>query len=364
MTLFGSSHDDDFAEYGSAGFAVARSFLSREVVVSGRHGGIAFRHYKVPKSRGTSAYVVLAIKTSMPGELVVEPEGAATKLAKGLGMVEEFQTGDAELDDKYYFSGTTDEYVREVFSNPQNLDLTRRILATRCTRLEKADDELRASAPGQDFLPVAEIIQIVEALAAFRLPSEVHGLEREAVSGRDALGLVMSAIVLIAAPGYWGLTRTKPLINGGWTFASHEAPLLALFTVALLLFAYFMLRGHSMQARLFLGLLLLSPLLVAAFAGALMIVNERFDRSEATPHQTRLLHKYATHSRRGSHYHLVFRSWRGRGSEDIEVDDGTYLIAATRPRLWELRTREGRLGEPWVESIDMPTRPQDVRSPQ
>ncbi len=359
-----SSSDQDLSEYGVAGFQVSRSSFKGSVTVSGRLAGISFKHYTVPSTRNRRAHVVVLISTNAPGALLVEEESASDKFAKGLGLVNQFRTGDAELDEKYYFAGTTDEYVSEVFSNSGNLDATRRILAGRCTRFEKRDNELRASAYGKDLLPVAELKDVVAQLARLRLPSAVHGAEREAISGRNAAWLVLSVAVLIGAPGWWGLLYTKPLLDGGWTFASHEARLLGALTIAFLVFAYFVLKGHSMQARLFLGLLMFTPLLAAAFAGLLMILNERFDRSEITAHEAQLVQRYETHSRRSTHYHLVFRSWRGRGSENISVNYDTYLLAATRPPLWELRTREGRLGEPWVESMAVPTHAVDVRSTQ
>ena len=363
MRLWRTKNDDRFDEYEDAGFRVERSWYSRRVEVAGSHAGITFTHYNIPPVRLGKGRVILAVKNAQPGELLVDPEGVATKMAKGLGMVEEFQTGDAELDEKYYFSGSTDEYVRQVFSDSQNLDATRRILAGTCTRLEKTDGELRALLWGQDFLPVDEVKMVVEQLARFKLPNEVLGTEREAISGRGAFALLSGVVALIGLPGYWGLTRSKPLVDGAWAFASHEAWLLGGLTAALLVFAYFVLKGHSMQVGLFFVLLVMSPLLAAVFAGWLMLYNEKFDRSEATSHEARLLRRYAT-TGRNSTYHLVFSSWRGQHAESFEVDYATYLLAQNRPRQWELRTRDGRLGEAWVESMDVSTRAQDARSPQ
>ena len=360
MRLWRTKNDDRFDEYEEAGFQVERSWYSRRVMVAGYHAGITFTHYNIPPVRAGKGRVILAIKNTQPGELLVDPEDVATKLAKGLGMVEEFQSGDADLDDKYYFSGSTDEYVTQVFSNSENLDATRRILAGTCTRLEKTDDELRAIVWGQDFLPVDEVKMVVEQLARFRLPNEVLGTEREAISGRGAFGVVAGVVALVGFPGWWGLTSTKPLLDGGWTFASHEAWPLAGLTIVLLTFAYFVLKGHSMQVGLFFVLLVMSPLLAAVCAGWLMLYNEKFDRSEATSHEARLLRRYAT-TGKNSTYHLVFSSWRGQHAESFEVDYATYLRAQTHPRQWELRTRNGRLGEAWVESMDVSTRAQDVR---
>jgi len=355
---------DRLAEYQRAGLKSDRSFLTGKVVVSGQHGAVAFKQYNVPADKNSPGRMIVGIETSAPGEFVVELETAATKLAKGIGMVEEFQTGDAELDEKYYFAGLTDEYVRDVFSNRQNLDATRRILTGRCTRLEKTEDELNASAQGQELFSVAEIKQLVEQLASFRLPSEVGGEEQETMSGRHAAWTVMAAGVLVAAAGFWGLISTNPLLDGGWTFATHEAALLGVLTAGFFMGVYFLFKGHSMQAKLFLTLLIASPLIVCAFAGVLMIANEKLDRSEAISHQAHLVSRYTTRGKRSTYYHLTFRSWRGLDSEHVEVEHGTYLMAAQRPGVWELRTHEGWLGQPWIESINMPTPAQDVRSPK
>ena len=364
MSWWSKSDDQDYSEYGVAGFQVTRSSLNGSVTISGRLAGTSFTHRSMPATRDKRAHVVVVISTNAPGAFLVEEPSASDKVARSLGLVNPFQTGDAQLDEKYYFAGTTDEYVREIFSNPANLDATRRILAGRCTRFEKRNNELRASAYGKELLPVEELKEVVAQLAKLRLPSAVHGGEREGLSGSNAALLLVTVGVLIGAPGWWGLVYTKPLLDGGWTFASHEAKLLGALTFAFLVFAYVLLKGHSMQARLFLGVLMLSPLIAGAFAGLLMVINERFDRSAAAAHETQLVRRYETHSRRSTSYHLVFRSWRGQGSENISVNYDTYLLAATRPRLWELRTREGRLGEPWVESMNTPAHAADARSNQ
>jgi len=333
-------------EYERAGMQISRPFL-RNTVISGQHAGIRFEHYIIPAGKHTPARTVVSISTTAPGELHVRPETGGTEAVKQFGMVDEFQTGDISFDRKYYFSGTTDEYVRAVFGIQENLERVRAIFAGGYDELEKSRTHLIASRPGAGLLGIAELKGVVEQLATFRLPTNVPGEETQRFAGKQALyalRAMMLILILIGATGYF---VARPLLDGWIAFA----PVAATLCIAMLAAAYFGLKGRSMAARGMIELLIYMPALAIALTGVLALANERFDSTEVEEHEVRLVKHYVTHGRKNSvYYHVEFESWRGRDREKFAVSGDTYALARDG-QFWQVRERRGWLSHPWVESM-------------
>lgn len=337
-------------QYARSGLQTGRTLLHRDVV-SGQHAGVGFEHYVVPAGKHTPARMVVSIATSSPGEFHVHPESESTEIVKQLGMVDEFQAGETSFDRKYYFSGTTDEYVRTVFGVRKNMEALRAIFARGFDQLEKTDKNLAASGEGAHFLGVAELKSSVEQLAKFWLPPAVVGAEGKTFVGRRVLYAVRAAILVLIIIGAAGFYATNPLVDGWMAFAFALLPVLAVLCAAILVAGYFGLKGRSMATRAFIELLLGMPFWVVALVGALALANERFDRGNAEEHNVRLLKRYATSAKRGHFFHLEFESWRGRNRERLNnVPEEMYALAR-EGQIWHLRVRPGSLRQPWIESM-------------
>jgi hypothetical protein len=346
-----STQRDRFSEYERAGFRVERSWT--KLVVAGNHAGVAFEHFIIPGEKSTPTRVAVSTPTVAPGEFDVLPESGGTELAKTLGMVDEFQTGDAALDSKYYFSGSTDEYVRAVFGDHKNLQHLRALLAGTCTEVQKDAKRLTALGPGKLTLPVAELRAIVEHLAALRLPAEVPGAVDRKLTDKTALNLVRATAWAFIAVGFVGWYLTKPLLDGVTTVALAMWPLVSALLGVMLIATYFTLKDRSMAVVALLEVLIYVPMLAFALPGALMLANERFDASAPERREARLLRANATQGRRNSVYrHVWFESWRQRTHEHFVVDDHTYELAQrTQGQIWELQLRQGWLGHSWLDSL-------------
>ncbi|MBI2509619.1 MAG: hypothetical protein HYV99_06555 [Betaproteobacteria bacterium] len=338
------------AEYARAGLQISRQFL-REKVISGQHDGVRFEHYIIPAGKNTPARTMVSIPTTTPGELHVRPETGGTEVVKQLGMVDEFQTGDASFDRKYYFSGTTDEYVRAVFGIRENLERVRALFAGGLDELEKSGTDLVASRPGAELLGIAELKIIVEQLAKLRLPPVVPGEEAKSFVGKQALYALRAVMAVIGLIGAAGFYVARPLLDGWIAFAIGVLPVVAALCAAILAAAYFGLKGRSMAARGMIELLGALPILAMALVCTLALANERFDSTEAEEHEVRLVKRYATTGSKGAvYYHVEFESWRGRGREEFVVPGATYDLAR-EGQVWRVRVRRGWLAHLWVESM-------------
>ncbi len=337
------------AEYERAGMQIGRSFL-RGRVISGHHAGVRFEHYILQAGRNTPARTAVSIPTITPGEFHVRPETGGTEVVKQLGMVDEFQTGDASFDRKFYFSGTTDEYVRAVFGVREVLERVRTLFAAGFDELEKSGRHLTASRPAAALLGIAELKSAVEQLVKFALPPIVPGVEGKRFVGTQALYALRAATLVLVLIGATGFYATRPLLDGWIAFAVGVLPVVAALCTAILAAAYFGLKGRSMAARGMIELLLLLPVLAMALVGTMALANERFDSTEAEEHEVRLVKHYVTSRKQTNYYHVEFESWRGRQHEKFAVPADTYALARVG-QVWQVRMRRGWLGQLWVESM-------------
>jgi len=207
------------AEYGHAGLHVSRRRL-RGDVVSGHHDGVPFRHHFIPADEDELGRAVVSVPTSASGEFHVRPETGGTEVVKQLGMVDEFQTGDLSFDRKYYFSGTSDEYVRAVFGVKESLEQLRALFAGGVNQLEKRGTALIASRPSTGLLEIAELQSIVEQLGKLKLPPMAPGAEKKGLSGKQALHVLRAALLALVLTGVAGFYTVNPCSMDGWTLPS------------------------------------------------------------------------------------------------------------------------------------------------
>ena len=340
------------AEHGRAGARVGMGL--GKSVISGQLGALAYEHFLAgPESKNGPPRPTVRISASAPGEFTVTREGAASEFAKTLGMVREFQTGDAALDRRLFFAGTTDEYVREVFGAPANLAVVRALLALGFDRVEKSGKHLAASMEGRAILRVAEVQAAVDQLAKLRLPPVVAGTQGKFLVGQRPLYVVCAVALLIVAGGVASLWATKPMVNGWPAFFSHILPLAAALFVGLAAGAWFLVRGRSMSALGLAQLLVCVPLVIPALFGALALANQALDWSAAEEHQVRAMRHWFGQNKSGhaSTFFVEFESWRGRSGETLTVAEADYWLSRDKP-LWKLRVRRGLLGQPWIETME------------
>jgi hypothetical protein len=341
-----AEHD---GEYAQAGYQISRPFL-RGKVTSGNHAGVRFEHYIVPGGKNTPPRSAVSVSTTAPGEFHVYPESGITEALKQVGMVDEFQTGDASFDHKYYFSGSTDEYVRAVFGVRENLQRLRALFAGGFDQLEKDGTHLIASRAGAELIGIAELQGIVAQLAKFSLPPVVPGVEEQKFAGKRALYVLRAVELVIFLIGITASLYLKKPFDVWLAFGIEALPVVATLCAAILAAAYFGLKGRSMAARGMIELLAALPALALTLVFTLGFANEQFDGSVAQEHEVRLVKRYTVSGSKTTILHLEFESWRGRDREDYTVPPKTYNLAR-EGQVWRVRTRRGWLGYQWVESL-------------
>jgi hypothetical protein len=337
------------AEHELAGGNVRRTLQGE--VVSGHHAGTRYDHYVIGDGDNRSNRSTVAVPSSAPGEFLVQPESAITGAVQKLGMVNEFNSGDAKLDVELYFSGTTDAYVREVFGARENLDVLRALVARGYDHLEKTSTRIIASRTGDNYLGVDEVGAVVALLGKLRLPATVAGDAGASLLGKKGLYIVRGVSVALAVVGFSALFMVQPMPGGWGAFAGATLPLAAFLCAAGAVGAYFLLRGRSMSARGFVEMIILLPVIVVALFGTLALANQALDTSEAREYEVRLLRSWYTTRRNMASFHVQFESWRGRGTEEFYSVDQSVSAIARAGQIWKLRVREGSLSYPWVETM-------------
>ena len=338
-------------EYQRAGLEVQEQ-ATNYGGVRGRSGDTAFEHYVVSTAEGLR--VAVSIHTDAPGEFRAEPETMATGILKLCGLVREFQAGDWRIDSNHYFSGESDEYVKAVCSEPENLQRVRTLRLAGFPRLEKQEGKLTAVGSAAQYLGVTELTNAVDELARFRLPPVAPSAPR--LSARQALKRTRAGIVVITVLGCAGYVLTFPQVDGYWAFAWAVSPVALVLVGGMLAAGYFGLRGRSMGARGFIDLLLFAPLALLLFVNILMLLNQYLDFGRPTVYRTRLVSAEFVNPRssRGGakHHDRLLRFEPAPGMEKTDFFVATQVFEAAwhaRGQPWIISIKRGFLGQPWIQ---------------
>jgi hypothetical protein len=302
------------------------------------------------REHGTQRAVV-SIPSSAPGAFHIYGEDVFTELVKTTGLASEFQIGDTMLDLKYYFSGSSNEFLKALFDVRENVEALRGLFALGFDELKKDGDRLIACKTVKVPPAPEEVGKAAEQLGRFRFPASMPATQHRRLSDMQAVSALLGASGIVALAGWRGFQVASPLVDGWAGFFGMAAALVA----AALAGAYFLLKGRPMLDP---GWTVVTAMLMVAFltpgvAGVLALANERLDQSEAQEVQVRLVDRI-THTTRGSvsgrNYYFLLESWRGDLREHIEVSEQVYSLAPPGT-IWRLRVRSGLLGKAWIESM-------------
>ncbi len=325
--------------------------------LSGQVDGVPFEFLvKVNTLFVARSSATLTVATGTPGEFRVQPKGPGAAIARFFGAAKEFRTGDRAVDRAYDFSATTDEYAREVFGIPENLDFLRSLQAADFHLVERSPSRLSANQTTAEPLTFDALQKAAACLAQLRLPSTapMAGLSR--LVERFVLFAVPIGAVLLILAGFSAIGGTRPLVADFMIFMIGTSPIALIAWVVAFLVGRRYLRRHPMiAAPVMAWVLVLAPFLAVAQLGVLAYVNERFDASEAQVHDVPQLRSYvagarAYRSHRGFRVYML-DSWPGSGVVSIDTIGVPHYTGPSKDgQLWRLRVRAGLLGQPWIES--------------
>ncbi len=325
--------------------------------LSGQVDGVAFE-YRIEANTliVERLFVTLTVATGALGEFRVQPKGAGAAIARFFGMSREFRTGDRTFDRAYDITATTDEYAKEIFGIPENLDFLRSLNAAGFHYVKRTSTHLSANRSSADPLPFDALHRAAACLAQLRLPSTapMEGPSRH-IERFVLFAVPICALFLILA-GFSALSSTRPLLADFMIFMIGTSPIAFITWVAAFVVARRYLRRHPMiAAPVMAWVLVLAPFLAVAQFGVLADVNERFDASEAQVQDVRQLRSHiagarAYRSQRGFRVYML-DSWPGSGVVGIDtIGVPPYTGPSKDGQLWRLRIRAGLLGQPWIES--------------
>ena len=253
------------------------------------------------------------------------------------------------LDLKYYFSGSSNEYLKALFDVRENAEALRGLFALGFDELKKDGGRLLACKTVKVLLAPEEVGKVVEQLGRFRLPALMPATRLRRFSDMQAVSALLGAAAIVTFAGWYGGSAVSPLVDGWSGFFGMTAACVA----AALAGTYVLLKGRPKLGPGWIAgaVLILMTFLPFAFAGVLAFANERLDQSEEQEVEVRLVDKM-THTTRGGRpsYYFLLESWRGIQRERIGVSGQIYSLAPPGTT-WRLRVRPGFLGKPWIESM-------------
>jgi hypothetical protein len=322
--------------------------------ISGTLGGAAFE-YRIGAMGPPQVFNTrLSIESGAPGEFLVEPQHPGCSIAKSMGMVKEFQAGERQLDEDFYFAGTTDAFAREVFGLRENLDVVRALLAAGFGTLRKLGGRIIAARTGRELLSPANLKSGVALLARLKLPQAAPGSRARNLADRLMLHLLRAVLIALPVVSLWGVLGSNPLAGGWVRFYFFSLPFTVLLCALLLGAAYLLFGGRPMVAASAVGwTVFFFPLLLLIGCGTIALVNERLDFSAPKTYEVREVRRYVLNTRRSASDTLVVESWRGPDTEAL-TSDGFLSggFGSSLSGLWRVRVRSGLLGFQWIESIE------------
>ncbi len=150
-----------------------------------------------------------------------------------------------------------------------------------------------------------------------------------------------------------------PMIDGPFAmFADTWQPVTLYAYLPLVAVAFIALRGRaSAISDLTMIVLLGLPGILGGAVGLATVANQYLDQSTPQTVQVVLVSKYKSSGGRNNrvHYYFVFQSWRSDRAEVKIPVSAEHHSQGKQKQTWILRTRTGRFGYEWIESLSLKT---------
>jgi len=343
------------------------------------------RRRPVPKSNRVNIAVSLACDPRF--ELTLRTERGSDRVAKALGLARELQTNDPLFDQQVYVG--CDERVVDDWLDE---DEQARSIVVQLLRDSPGENitvqsiscsgglltlSAQARPPTFGVVPADAGANLgarcIKALQTLRDRLQAYGAEKTdpaafrdpyAPAVRTLAGLNGGFILLLfTALLALGFTSSVEATNGDHQLLGLTGKVSAVVLVLIGLGALRWLRGSSRRHTVLLPLLLSATLGTLASVYALLRELDRdFDRSSPQAYATRILHRWTTHSKHSTAYHLGVRDWHdSQRTLNLTVPASLYrrFDLGDPVTVWE---RSGYLGVPWIAALtpgDPPVRGND-----
>lgn len=297
-------------------------------------------------------------------------ENSFDRFAKGLGLAQEFQIGQADFDQAVYILSDDDRVAALFRHDPRAQGAVGRIFRTdgpgvrfetiRCIggRLWASfgvDDE---SALAQLQAQTGELVPCLAHLASGLAKEQIARgswgvrdllVKRGALAGAVGLGLLLNALVELIRLQLFHFPRLEH-----WSAPLPLAIAVTLVVLVAGLGGAFVWLGSSARRHVVMFELAMTVSVggLGSAYTALRDMNVEMDHSEAELLPTTVLGKRQYRSSKSTHYRVELLDWHGDGGTvELEVDRHTFLDLPSRGPL-SVVVHSGRLGWPWIERLE------------
>ena len=309
----------------------------------------------IPGSKNRSPELKISIKGDFGSSLVIRYETWFDKFFKRIGLNVEPQIVDREANDKLYFECDDQDFVNRLFLNPDTKSEVFNLLReyTRVVITPKQCLLSKYPAPKPEFITKEGLLNTAQHLVALAAHVPKQGdIKNEAyvfkiaqwiLGGIGSIVLLTGIVLALWAGGAYVIVDTGLL----WQWLTGYIILIGLGGC---IAAFFIIKGFATSARVFIIFsicFIIGVTLCARFGSA--YYNASGDESPLEVFDQTVSHKYTTHGKNTTYYHMSVLPWReGRGNMAFSVDFNSYQTIQPGITKCRIQTKAGRLGYEWI----------------
>jgi hypothetical protein len=311
-------------------------------------------------SRYQPSYFKISVPGNFGGRLVIRRETIKDKLSKDIGLDQEVQVQDKEVDQKLFFECDTPEFVKQLFSDFEAkhiaLDSLRYFTSIDITPHRCAFTRIPGQYPthiGNDIILNAgpKLLSFVKFIPKSSSPArpEISNFKKQsALLDRIGYGALICGFAVL----FWAVYCFR-VFDDAKLWHSSLPFSIGLF-IAGVIFAFERIRGFSTSSKVLLDFMFrfaIGAVLLGRFGGA--VANGLFEQSQVSTFQQRVIDKYISHGKSTS-YRVIVAPWAGHfRSWGFSVNPDEYNNVKIGSTQYMITTKPGRFGFEWVVSEDM-----------
>ena len=339
--------------------------------LSGTHNDMEYSITLREKGRNTPPSVEINVPCRSPGDIKISLEGSFDRLAKGIGLSSEVQTGDRFFDEQCYIVAENPNFARAYLGKSGNRQAVMTIMKRKPSSIQIEKTGLKVIfsrfrwEKKLDTPFVTEILDQLQTLGGEfpdveqTLYSRAH-LPRTAAAGKDLVSKLITFPLLCIIPGFvlwWVGSRFYTPVR--YTVYLDGGKVCLLLVLCYTGLAFNILKGRSSAHREIIRTFILSLIgFTLLMIGLTAVGNGLLDQNPATEHIVLISGKHVnTGSRGGSSYYVELDHWeRGERGFEIRVKSSFY---GTVPRrgLMKLDIKPGFLGYEWIKHYEVTSAP-------
>lgn len=318
--------------------------------------GTQYHEYFRPRRKKQAGAYRLSVDAKTTADFKIARENAAHRIAKMLGFATEFQTRDETFDSKFYIVSDDPQFCHQLSGNATLKKAVSTVFINGAISMDASRGRLTAHMPVNHY-PLQQHM-LAEMIGA------LHDMAQHAGGGTSIPNLGRVNLATQAKIAIWLFPIVLMLSIVGIFLAPYQvvdnglAMMSVTYAIIPVLVGLVLIRqvfGQSSRGFSVLVSFLLAGIPATGIATyhTLYYVNTRYDASEASIHERRIINKYSKRNKDSTSYYVEIEGWeQGMKPYSIRINRMTYDYA-TPGGFVRLRTHPGHLGFEWIESFEV-----------